>query len=133
MDAGLWHDRRAGNLLDGGVPWYDTYETSDGKHVAIGSLEPRLYETMLDLLGLTDAALRDRSEANWPNLRAAFAEAFRKRTRDEWCALLEGTDVCCAAGALSVAINVMRQRRSSIHPVFELAMTQQTDQGQQST
>lgn len=54
------------------------------------------YETMLDLLGLTDAALRDRSEANWPHPRAAFAEAFRKRTRDEWCALLEGTDVCFA-------------------------------------
>ncbi|MBF5096104.1 CoA transferase [Azospirillum sp. INR13] len=96
LDAGLWHDRRAGNLLDGGVPWYDTYETGDGKHVAIGPLEPRFYDTMLDLLGLTDATLRDRSEANWPHLRAAFAEAFRKRTRDEWCALLEGTDVCFA-------------------------------------
>ncbi|WP_247879824.1 CaiB/BaiF CoA-transferase family protein [Azospirillum sp. TSA6c] len=96
LDAGLWRDRRAGNLLDGGVPWYDSYETSDGRHVAIGSLEPRFYERLLELLGLTDAALRDRSEANWPCLRKAFAEAFRTRTRDEWCALLEGTDVCFA-------------------------------------
>lgn len=96
LDAGLWRDRRAGNLLDGGVPWYDSYETSDGRHVAIGPLEPRFYERLLELLGLTDAALRDRSKANWPCLRKAFAEAFRMRTRDEWCALLEGTDVCFA-------------------------------------
>ncbi|WP_395453576.1 CaiB/BaiF CoA transferase family protein (plasmid) [Azospirillum melinis] len=96
LDAGLWRDRRAGNLLDGGVPWYDSYETSDGRHVAIGPLEPRFYERLLELLGLTDAALRDRSEANWPCLRKAFAEVFRTRTRDEWCALLEGTDVCFA-------------------------------------
>jgi len=96
LDAGLWHDRRAGNLLDGGVPWYDSYETSDGKHVAIGPLEPRFYETMLDLVGLTDPSLRDRGEANWPRLRVAFAALFRTRTREEWCALLEGTDVCFA-------------------------------------
>lgn len=96
LGAGLWQDRRGANLLDGGVPWYDTYETSDGKHVAIGPLEPRFYGTMLDLLGLTDPSLRDRDEANWDRLRAAFAAAFRTRTRDEWCARLEGTDVCFA-------------------------------------
>ncbi|SMH37181.1 CaiB/BaiF CoA transferase family protein [Azospirillum agricola] len=100
LDAGLWHDRRASNLLDGGVPWYDSYGTSDGKHIAIGPLEPRFYDRMLELLGVTDdtlrATLRDRSEANWPRLREAFAEVFRTRTRDEWCARLEGTDVCFA-------------------------------------
>ncbi|MBP2229436.1 alpha-methylacyl-CoA racemase [Azospirillum agricola] len=100
LDAGLWRDRRAGNLLDGGVPWYDSYETSDGKHIAIGPLEPRFYDAMLELLGVTDdtlrATLRDRSEANWPRLRAALAGIFRTRTRDDWCARLEGTDVCFA-------------------------------------
>lgn len=96
LHAGLWQDRRAGNLLDGGVPWYDSYETSDGKHIAIGPLEPRFYDMMLDLLGLTDEALRDRGEANRGRLRAAFTDVFRTRTRDEWCALLEGTDVCFA-------------------------------------
>ncbi len=96
MQAGLWRDRRASNLLDGGAPWYGTYETKDGKHIAIGPVEPRFYETMLDLLGLDDEALRDRGESNWERLRAAFTEVFRTRTRDEWCALLEGTDACFA-------------------------------------
>ncbi|WP_448203807.1 CaiB/BaiF CoA transferase family protein [Azospirillum sp. sgz302134] len=96
LRAGLWRDRRESNLLDGGAPWYGVYEAKDGKHVAIGPLEPRFYDTLLKLLGLEDAALRDRSEANWGRLRTAFADAFRTRTRDEWCALLEGTDVCFA-------------------------------------
>ncbi len=96
LKAGLWRDRRESNLLDGGAPWYGAYETKDGKHVAIGPVEPRFYETLLQLLGLDDDGLRDRGEANWDRLRAAFTEVFRTRTRDEWCALLEGTDVCFA-------------------------------------
>ena len=96
LKAGLWRDRRESNLLDGGAPWYGAYETRDGKHVAIGPVEPRFYETLLRLLGLEDEGLRDRGEANWDRLRTAFADAFRTRTRDEWCALLEGTDVCFA-------------------------------------
>jgi len=96
LHAGLWRDRRESNLLDGAAPWYGVYETGDGKHVSIGPIEPRFYEALLRRLGLDDERLRDRSEANWPFLRAALADAFRRRTRDDWTARLEGTDVCFA-------------------------------------
>ncbi|WP_170984228.1 CaiB/BaiF CoA transferase family protein [Rhodoligotrophos defluvii] len=94
--AGLWRDRRADNLLDGGAPWYDVYETKDGKFVSIGAIEQRFYDLLLQTLGLTDPKYRDRSHDNWPVLREAFASAFRSRTRDEWCAVMEGTDICFA-------------------------------------
>ena len=87
--AGLWEDRTGVNRIDGGAPYYDTYETSDGKWVAIGALEPQFYALLQDRLGLSepqdDAALRDRLTA-----------LFRTRTRAQWCALLEGSDACFA-------------------------------------
>ncbi|HJY58568.1 MAG TPA: CaiB/BaiF CoA-transferase family protein [Streptosporangiaceae bacterium] len=93
MAQGLWRDERGVNLLDGGVPWYDVYETADGQWMAVGALEPRFYAALLDGLALTDPP--DRSDPrNWPELRQLLAQRFKTRTRDEWTAVFEGTDAC---------------------------------------
>jgi alpha-methylacyl-CoA racemase len=92
---GRWADEREVNLLDGGTPYYDTYTCADGRHVAIGPLEPRFYAQLLDGLGLDPATLPDRYDrANRSALRARFVEAFAARTRDEWVAVFSGTDAC---------------------------------------
>jgi alpha-methylacyl-CoA racemase len=95
--CGLWTDQRGANLLDSGVPYYDTYACSDGQYIAVGALEPQFYAALLDGLGLTDAGLPDRLDpAGWPVLRQRFAEAFASRSRDEWMAVFDGTDACVA-------------------------------------
>ncbi len=92
-NIGAWNQPRGRNLLDGGAPFYDTYETADGKHVAVGAIEERFYRALLDVLGLTEVP--DRADpANWTALRAVLADTLRTRTRDEWAALAEGTDAC---------------------------------------
>ncbi len=95
---GRWADQRGVNLLDTGAHFYDTYETSDGRHVSIGSIEPQFYAELRRLAGLEDdrrfdAQLDPRA---WPDLKSALAEVFRTRTLAEWCELMEGTDVCFA-------------------------------------
>jgi alpha-methylacyl-CoA racemase len=93
MARGLWRDERGVNLLDGGVPWYDVYETADGQWMAVGALEPQFYAALLDGLGLPDAP--DRSDPrNWPALRELLTARFKARTRDEWTAVFDGTDAC---------------------------------------
>ena len=97
LAAGGWPGRRGENLLDGGAPFYGVYETADGKHVSIGSLEPKFYAEMVKRLGLDERFLSLQGDASqWPALREAIAAAVRTRTRDEWSTLLEGTDVCFA-------------------------------------
>jgi alpha-methylacyl-CoA racemase len=95
---GIWNDQRGTNLLDTGAHFYDTYETADGKYVAIGSIEPQFYAELLRLTDLGDdgdfAAQMDRSR--WPELKERIAEVFRTKSRDEWCQIMEGTDVCFA-------------------------------------
>jgi alpha-methylacyl-CoA racemase len=94
---GMWNDERGANLLDTGAHCYDVYETSDGKWISIGSLEPQFYAQLLQLLELDPAELphqQDRSK--WPELKEKFASIFATRTRDQWCELFEGTDVCFA-------------------------------------
>ncbi len=93
MAQGIWRDERGVNLLDGGVPWYDVYETADGKWVAVGALEPQFYAALLAGLGLTSAP--DRGDPrNWPELRALISARFKDRTRDEWTAAFAGSDAC---------------------------------------
>jgi alpha-methylacyl-CoA racemase len=93
LAQGRWRDERGVNLLDGGVPWYDVYETADGKWVAVGALEPRFYAALLSGLGLTD--MPDRADPlNWPELRARLSARFSERTRDEWAAIFAGSDAC---------------------------------------
>jgi alpha-methylacyl-CoA racemase len=93
--AGLWTDQRQDNRLDGGAPWYSVYQTKDGGYIALGSNEPRFYAETLDLLNLRDAGLSGQHDkAGWPVMRDLFAAAFRTRTRDEWCRLAEGREIC---------------------------------------
>ncbi|MER7742995.1 CaiB/BaiF CoA-transferase family protein [Streptomyces sp. NPDC096538] len=96
LAAGAWQDRRGANLLDGGCPYYGTYGTSDGGHMAVGALEPRFYAEFLRLLDLDDLAGAHGDVTRWPELRARVAERFASRTRDAWTALFEGTDACVA-------------------------------------
>jgi len=97
MAAGHWRDERGVNVLDTGAPWYNVYETADGKHVAIGSIEGRFYAELLARLGLDPDSLPGQFEyTRWSELHAAFTAAFKSRTRDEWCREMEGTDVCFA-------------------------------------
>jgi alpha-methylacyl-CoA racemase len=93
MAQGGWRDERGVNLLDGGVPWYDVYETADGKWMAVGALEQQFYAALLAGLGLTDVPARTDPQ-NWPELRALFCARFKDRTRDEWAATFAGTDAC---------------------------------------
>ena len=94
---GSWNDAREANLLDGGAPFYDTYACADGKFVSIGSLEPQFYALLLKLTGATDPAFTTQmDETSWPQMKQRFTALFKTRGRDDWCALLEGTDVCFA-------------------------------------
>ena len=88
--AGQWRDEAGANLIDGGSPWYDSYETGDGKWIAIGAIEPQFRAILLEKLGLAADAGDDAA------LRSRFAEIFAGRTRDQWRALLEGSDACFA-------------------------------------
>ncbi|NRQ38707.1 CoA transferase [Nonomuraea sp. NN258] len=92
VQSGFWGPRGT-NLLDTGAPMYDTYETADGGHLAVGSLEPQFWTAMVTLMDLTD--LPDRNDrAQWPALKARLAAEFKKRTRAEWEALFDGSDAC---------------------------------------
>ncbi|HUR49555.1 MAG TPA: CaiB/BaiF CoA-transferase family protein [Acidimicrobiales bacterium] len=94
---GFWRDERESNLLDGGAPFYDTYETSDGKFVSIASLEPKFYAEMRSLAGLEETewdAQMDRSR--WPEMKIRLARVIKSRTQAEWCSAMEGTDACFA-------------------------------------
>lgn len=95
---GLWSSNRGTNLLDGGAPFYDTYTCADGRYISIGALEPQFYAELLERLGLTDDpdCARQMNAKAWPAMRERFETVFATRTRDEWCELLEGTDVCFA-------------------------------------
>jgi alpha-methylacyl-CoA racemase len=95
---GIWRDERGVNLLDTGAHMYDTYETSDGKWISIGSLEPQFYAELRARAGLKDDPDFDAQmdSRQWPVLKAKLTALFLTKTRDEWCALMEMTDVCFA-------------------------------------
>jgi alpha-methylacyl-CoA racemase len=95
--GGMWKDERGANLLDTGSPFYDVYETKDGKHVSIGSIEPKFYAELLQRTGLDKEELPHQfDQSAWPQMKERFAAVFRQKTRDEWSAIMEGTDVCFA-------------------------------------
>jgi alpha-methylacyl-CoA racemase len=101
--AGLWQDRRAANLLDGGAPFYDTYATADGKYLSIAALEPKFFAELARRIGLDDAFVKGQyDQALWPALRAALTAIIATRSRETWAKILEGTDAC-ALGVLSLA------------------------------
>ena len=94
----LWTDRRQANALDGGAHWYDCYECADGGWISVGALEPQFYRLLIEKCGLAGEGLEQAQfdVAGWPKHKERFAALFRTRTREQWCALLEGTDVCFA-------------------------------------
>ena len=90
-------DRRGTNMLDGGAHFYGTYETKDGKHVAVGAIEPQFYALLVEKSDVDPDRFRKQMDAGeWPGLKEDLAAAFKTRTRDEWCEIMEGTDVCFA-------------------------------------
>ena len=92
-----WNDQRGTNAIDGGSHFYNVYETLDGKFVAIGSIEPKFYAELLEKIGLDAAALPAQQDpTSWRAMTQRFTEIFRSKTRDEWCRIMEGSDVCFA-------------------------------------
>jgi Predicted acyl-CoA transferases/carnitine dehydratase len=95
---GVWNDERGTNLLDTGSHFYDVYECSDGKYISIGSIEPQFYSELLRLTGLEqDEAFADQmTRSSWPKLKERIGDVFRTKSRDEWCEIMDATDVCFA-------------------------------------
>ena len=93
--AGVWTDERGTNRLDGGAHFYDTYETADGLWVSVGSVEPQFYGPLLELLGVDDPEFDDQMDrTKWPELKKKLEAVFLTKTRNEWCEIMEGKDVC---------------------------------------
>lgn len=93
--TGMWSDVRGTNMLDGGAPYYDTYECADGRYVAVGAIEPQFYAAMLGGLGLDAADLPPQNDvARWPELRALLTEAFARHDRDHWAKVFADSDAC---------------------------------------
>ena len=110
LGNGMWNDERGTNMLDTGAHFYDTYETSDGKWISLGSIEPQFYALLLDRAGLKDdpGFLAQHDRANWGALKDRLTALFLTRTRDEWCALMEDSDICFAP--------VLSLREAPLHP-----------------
>ncbi len=97
LAGGLWKDSRQSNLLDGAAPFVNTYKTGDGKYVAVCAIEKRFFRTLLEVLAIDNIDPADQYDsAKWPEYEEIFTELFRSKTRDEWSAILEGTDACFA-------------------------------------
>ena len=95
--SGFWTDERGANMLDGAAHFYDTYETADGKYVSIGSIEPQFYALLLKHTGIDDPDYQNQlDQTKWPAFKERLTEIFKTKTRDEWCEIMEGTDVCFA-------------------------------------
>lgn len=95
---GQWRDERGVNLLDSGAHFYDTYETADGKWISLGSIEPQFYALLLEKTGLADEPdfAQQMDQERWEGLKERLAQLFLTKTRDEWCAVMDGTDICFA-------------------------------------
>lgn len=95
--TGAWTDRREHNIVDGGAPFYASYETADGRYVTLAAIEPKFFRAFLDRVVPGDSSWPDHTDrSRWPELRNRLQSLFRSRSRDEWCALLEGSDACFA-------------------------------------
>jgi alpha-methylacyl-CoA racemase len=94
--SGGYKEERGANLLDGGVPYYDIYETSDGRHMSVGALEPQFFDALVTLLGVKETCPGQGDMDRYDEMRAVFTETFKQRTQAEWVELFEGTDACVA-------------------------------------
>jgi len=108
LATGTWQDRPASNLLDGAAPFYRCYACADGRHVAVGPLEPQFFAQLLAGLGLSDAGFEQNDRDCWPEMARVFAETFASQPRDHWEALFAGTDACVSP--------VLSMREAMVHP-----------------
>ncbi|MEZ4334459.1 MAG: CaiB/BaiF CoA-transferase family protein [Myxococcota bacterium] len=109
LAMGGWGGERGTNILDTGAHYYETYETKDGRYVSLGSIEPQFYAELIQKLGLDPKTLPSQNDrSKWPEMKARFEAVFKTKTRDEWCALMEGSDVCFAP--------VLSMREVAAHP-----------------
>ncbi|MFW6773266.1 CaiB/BaiF CoA transferase family protein [Nocardioides sp. CPCC 205120] len=108
LAGGALKEERAANLLDGGIPYYDVYETADGEHVAVGALEPQFFDALVTTLGIKESAPGQADFDEYDDLREALADAFRTRTRDEWAEVFDGSDACVAP--------ILRLSEAAEHP-----------------
>ena len=107
--AGLWNNEREANMLDGGAHFYGTYETKDGKFVSVGSIEPQFYDLLLEKTGLKGQDLPNQNDRKaWAQFKSRLEGIFKEKTRDEWCTIMEGTDICFAP--------VLTMKEASQHP-----------------
>jgi alpha-methylacyl-CoA racemase len=93
---GMWNEERGTNLLDTGAHFYEVYECADGKYVSLGSIEPQFYAELVKLGGLDAKEYPQLDRAGWPDMKRRLAAVFKRKTRAEWCAIMEGSDVCFA-------------------------------------
>jgi alpha-methylacyl-CoA racemase len=121
LASGAWVEERGRNRTDGGAHFYHVYETKDGEHVAIGSIEPQFYRLLLTHTGLEGAELPPQSDrAQWPAMQQRFAAIFRQKTRDEWVAIMQQTDICFAPVlSMSEAIRHEHNRSRDSFPVID--------------
>ncbi len=97
LARGYWSTERGTNILDSGAHFYDAYECKDGKSISIGSIEPKFYAELLEKTGLEGEELPPQMDrAQWPAMKQKLTAVFKTKTRDEWCAIMEGTDICFA-------------------------------------
>lgn len=106
--GGRWAAGRGGNFIDGAAHYYTTYRCADGRWIAIGAIEPRFYALLLKLCGAGDPQRLTQAPETWANAKEALQQLFAQKSRDEWCALLEGTDACVAP--------VLEVREAPSHP-----------------
>lgn len=117
LAAGIWRPERGTNVTDSGAPFYNVYECADGKYVSIAAVELRFFRELLDRMGIDESSIPDRLDrATWQETQGVLAEHFRTRTRNDWCALLEGTDSCFAPvlSMAEAASNAHIKARSSL-------------------
>jgi alpha-methylacyl-CoA racemase len=109
-NSGIWSSERGDNMLDTGAPFYDVYETADGKYFAAGAIEPKFYAALLEGMGLADDTSMppQNDKSHWPATKERFAAIFRSKTRDEWTAIFDGTDAC--------AVPVLSPWEAHLHP-----------------
>ena len=109
LSEGQWRDERGQNMLDGAAHFYGTYRCADGKWIALGSIEPQFYALLIEKLGLTNVdQSQQRDPSTWPAMRLQLERIFATRTRQEWCDVMEGTDVCFAP--------VLSMTEAPLHP-----------------
>jgi len=117
---GDWIDSRGANLLDGGAPYYSVYATADGRHMAVGAIEPQFYTELIAVLGIDDLDAKDqRRKDTWPHQRERIAAAFAARTQSEWSAAFTGTDACVAP--------ILGLREAADHPHIRVRRTLTVD------